>query len=67
MAGTTTEEKPIETRSVLGMHLAKTLVGLALGLALTTPLAASPVPDGWQAIREQARGQTVYWNAWAGD
>lgn len=67
MAGTTTEEKPIETRSVLGMHLAKTLVGLAFGLALTTPLAASPVPDGWQAIREQARGQTVYWNAWAGD
>ncbi|WP_051530226.1 ABC transporter substrate-binding protein [Halomonas halodenitrificans] len=48
-------------------HLATALVCVFLGLASATSLAAGPVPDDWQAVREQARGQTVYWNAWAGD
>jgi putative thiamine transport system substrate-binding protein len=28
---------------------------------------AQSTPDGWPAILEKARGQTVYFNAWAGD
>jgi putative thiamine transport system substrate-binding protein len=28
---------------------------------------AAPDPADWEAVLEEARGQTVYWNAWAGD
>ncbi|XKE44727.1 ABC transporter substrate-binding protein [Halomonas organivorans] len=28
---------------------------------------APPVPEEWTEVEEQARGQTVYWNAWGGD
>lgn len=34
------------------------------GLLLAAPLYAA---DGWQAIQQQAKGQTVWFNAWAGD
>ncbi|AXY42324.1 ABC transporter substrate-binding protein [Halomonas sp. JS92-SW72] len=42
----------------------------ALALALTAPLHAdAPSADlaDWEAVLEEARGQTVYWNAWGGD
>jgi putative thiamine transport system substrate-binding protein len=26
-----------------------------------------PDPKNWQAVEEEAKGQTVYWNAWAGE
>ncbi|MCV2880640.1 ABC transporter substrate-binding protein [Actibacterium sp. XHP0104] len=38
----------------------------AAALALTTPALADPDPSDWNAVLEQARGQTVYWNAWGG-
>ncbi|TAT65010.1 ABC transporter substrate-binding protein, partial [Enterobacter cloacae] len=34
------------------------------GLLLTTPLCAA---DSWHVIQEQAKGQTVWFNAWGGD
>ncbi len=34
------------------------------GLLLAAPLFAA---DGWQAIQQQAKGQTVWFNAWGGD
>ncbi|WP_445003361.1 ABC transporter substrate-binding protein [Halomonas mongoliensis] len=42
----------------------------ALALALTAPLHADAPPADpadWEAVLEEARGQTVYWNAWGGD
>lgn len=39
----------------------------ALALILTAPLQAAPNPTDWEAVLEEARGQTVYWNAWGGD
>ncbi|MEA2118669.1 ABC transporter substrate-binding protein [Halovibrio sp. HP20-50] len=36
-------------------------------LALALPAAADPAPSNWQAVLEEAEGQTVYWNAWGGD
>ncbi|MFP4138534.1 MAG: ABC transporter substrate-binding protein [Halomonas sp.] len=43
------------------------LIILPLALSLAAPLAADPDPADWQAVRDAARGQTVYWNAWGGD
>ncbi|MGQ4879724.1 ABC transporter substrate-binding protein [Billgrantia sp. LNSP4103-1] len=37
----------------------------ALALAFTTSLPA--VASDWQAVLDEARGQTVYWHAWGGD
>lgn len=37
---------------------------LLLSLA---PAAAEPDPRDWPAVLREARGQTVYWNAWAGE
>ncbi|MDN6296598.1 MAG: ABC transporter substrate-binding protein [Halomonas sp.] len=45
----------------------------AIGLAalcsatLASTALASPDPNDWDAVLEQADGQTVYWNAWGGD
>ena len=40
----------------------------ALTLALLMPLASAvPETRKWDEITAKARGQTVYWNAWAGD
>ncbi|MFG6157422.1 ABC transporter substrate-binding protein [Halomonas sp. 1390] len=44
------------------------LAVLLPALLLSTPgLAATPDPADWEAVLEEARGQTVYWYAWAGD
>ncbi|MBB3232363.1 ABC transporter substrate-binding protein [Halomonas stenophila] len=43
---------------------------LAIALALSFPAAATAetsLPEDWDDIETQARGQTVYWNAWGGD
>ncbi|MDY7115036.1 ABC transporter substrate-binding protein [Halomonas sp. SSL-5] len=50
-------------------HSLSRLANLLGGLALAAPLAASAAPDlaDWDAVRDEARGQTVYWNAWGGD
>jgi putative thiamine transport system substrate-binding protein len=40
----------------------------AFTLAVLAPWAsAAPETRGWDEITTKARGQTVYWNAWAGD
>jgi len=39
---------------------------LWLALAALSAPASAKVPDTWKAILEKARGQTVYWKAWAG-
>lgn len=40
---------------------------LALALLLSSPaLADMPDPGNWDAVMTEARGQTVYWNAWGG-
>ena len=37
-------------------------------LALALPAAAqSPDPTDWEAVLDEARGQTVHWHAWGGD
>ncbi|MFT6913186.1 MAG: putative thiamine transport system substrate-binding protein, partial [Paracoccaceae bacterium] len=36
------------------------------GVAQLTPAFADPVPADWPAVTAEARGQTVYWNAWGG-
>lgn len=41
------------------------LAAAALIIA-TSATAETPDPADWPAIEAQARGQTVYWNAWAG-
>ena len=40
----------------------------AATLATFTAFAATAEPDptNWDAVKEEARGQTVYWNAWGG-
>lgn len=45
------------------------MVRILLGVVLSWLFAveAAAVPDTWEGILEKARGQTVYWNAWAGD
>lgn len=46
----------------------KSLLGaLALSISLSVPaLAANPDPSDWPAVLEDAKGETVYWNAWGG-
>ena len=41
---------------------------LGILAALCVPIAsyAEPNPADWDAVREGATGQTVYWNAWGG-
>ncbi|MCA1770528.1 MAG: ABC transporter substrate-binding protein [Halomonas sp.] len=39
----------------------------ALALLLSAPLQAAPDPADWDAVLEEARGQSVYWYAWAGE
>lgn len=45
---------------------AATILAAGLGLASTNVLAADPDPANWGAVLEEAKGQTVYWNAWGG-
>ena len=43
-------------------------IGMALGLLVASLLIASAAETGdWQEVLAKARGQTVYFNAWAGD
>ena len=41
---------------------------LAILAALLVPISAiaDPNPADWDAVKAEARGQTVYWNAWGG-
>lgn len=43
------------------------LAALLTALLASTGLSAAPDPADWPAVLEEARGQTVYWYAWAGD
>lgn len=43
------------------------LVLAATILAGLAPAHAHELPPTWEGIRERARGQSVYWNAWGGD
>ncbi|MDI5934594.1 ABC transporter substrate-binding protein [Halomonas kalidii] len=43
------------------------LAAAPLALLLSMPLHAAPDPADWDTVLDEARGQTVYWNAWAGD
>ncbi|SQC94191.1 ABC-type uncharacterized transport system, periplasmic component [Cedecea neteri] len=49
------------------MLLQRLIPGIrALTLALTlVGFSAAAQPEGWQNLRQQAKGQTVYFNAWA--
>ena len=40
---------------------------ITLALLVFQAAAASAQADGWNAVLEKARGQTVFWNAWGGD
>ena len=40
---------------------------IAALLLIAAPAYGQGIPDSWPSILEKARGQTVYWNAWAGD
>ncbi len=42
------------------------LIALVMTLALSVP-AKQAAADDWPAVLEEARGETVYWHAWAGD
>ena len=44
----------------------KHLLGVTSALALASPAFADPDPANWEAVIDEARGQTVYWNAWGG-
>ncbi|MDX1464456.1 MAG: ABC transporter substrate-binding protein [Halomonas sp.] len=43
------------------------LAALLPALLTSMGLSAAPDPTDWPAVLEEARGQTVYWYAWAGD
>ena len=43
------------------------LAALAFSLSLTVSAqAADPDPANWPSVLEDAKGETVYWNAWGG-
>lgn len=44
----------------------KIFAPLAVLACLTLPAHADPDPSDWPAVLAEARGQTVYWNAWGG-
>lgn len=41
-------------------------LALLAALAVPVPALADPDPADWDAVLEEARGQTVFWNAWGG-
>ena len=45
----------------------RTLAAAFLWLSMTTVALAEPVSGDWKQVLLEAEGQTVYWNAWAGD
>lgn len=44
----------------------RSLVAATLATFTAFAATAEPDPSNWQAVTEEARGQTVYWNAWGG-
>lgn len=44
----------------------RTLLAATLATATAFAAHADPDPSNWEAVTEEARGQTVYWNAWGG-
>jgi putative thiamine transport system substrate-binding protein len=50
-----------------GTALLRTLaLATASLVALSLSALADPKPEDWNAVLEDARGETVYWNAWGG-
>jgi putative thiamine transport system substrate-binding protein len=51
------------------MRLARRLAAVVAAVALTASpaLTQEPNPKDWNAVLAAAKGQTVYWNAWAGE
>ncbi len=47
------------------VHMA--VLAAALSMPLCAAQAENPDPSNWQAVLDQARGQTVYWHAWGGE
>ncbi len=45
--------------------MVRILMGIVLSCLFAMEVAA--LPETWEGVLERARGQTVYWNAWAGD
>ena len=43
-----------------------TILAAALVAALSVPASADPDPSDWPSVLEEARGETVYFNAWGG-
>jgi len=48
-------------------HALQAFGAVLLSIAFASNAAAAPETRSWDAIAAAARGQTVYWNAWAGD
>lgn len=44
----------------------KYITAMLTALTLASPISAEPNPQNWQSVLDEARGQTVYWNAWGG-
>ncbi len=48
--------------------LRKFLAAVVLAGSFAAPAAAGdPDPQNWESVLAEAKGQTVYWNAWAGE
>lgn len=47
--------------------LKKMITALATTTLLAGPVMAGPDVADWQAVQDEAKGQTVYWHAWGGD
>jgi putative thiamine transport system substrate-binding protein len=47
--------------------LTRLTAATALVASLSLPAFAEPSPKDWDAVLAEARGQTVFWNAWGGD
>jgi putative thiamine transport system substrate-binding protein len=43
-----------------------TTLAAAAALLSASPVLAEPDPSDWDAVLEEARGQTVFWHAWGG-
>lgn len=50
------------------IHVRRSQFWLSFALLwMSVAATAQPDPDDWESVLEEARGQTVYWNAWAGE
>lgn len=45
----------------------RTVLACLAALLVALPAAAAPDPADWDAVLEEARGETVYFHAWGGD